>query len=115
MARYGGGYRYVDPTIQRFVARERARREHTRLVETVIAHARAVGGALPLSRCGRNPVMVTYTDGSVREFAGDLETYKRLMEAGEINHRTASPGAPPTTVDMWDDEGLQAWLDEHGG
>lgn len=113
MGRYGGGDRYVNPTIQRFVASERERRDHKCLVDSVIAHAKAIGAALPLSRRGRNPTMVTYTDGSIREFAADLETYKRLMEAGEVNHRTASPGAPPTVIDLWSDEALQAWLDDH--
>lgn len=115
MGRYGGGDRYTDPTIQAFLARERARREHTRLVDAVVAHARATGVALPLSRRGSNPVRVTYTDGSVRQFAGDFETYKRLMEARDVNHRTANPGSPPTTVALWDDKDLQAWLDEHDG
>jgi hypothetical protein len=113
MARYGGGGRYVDPTIQRFVAEERDRRDRERLVESVIAHARAIGVALPLSRSGRGPTLVTYADGATIEFVGDFELYKRLMQSGEVDRRTARSGVPPRTIRQWSADELMTWLDSH--
>lgn len=113
MSRYGGGWPYTDPTIVDFVAAERHRRERAALQESVLLHARRIGKGLPISSRGRNPTFVSYTDGAVRTFVGDLEIYKRLVENRTIDHRTSRVGRPPKLVTEWTAEELQRWLDEN--
>jgi hypothetical protein len=113
MSIYGGGWRYTDPTILTFVAAERDRQRRAALLESVLLHAKLIGNHLPMSRQGRNPTVVTYSDGAVNEFVGDLETYKRLLENGVIGHQTSRVGPPPKLVTEWTADELQAWLDEN--
>jgi hypothetical protein len=111
MSMYGGGWRYTDPTILAFVSVERERQRRAALLEEVLLHAKQIGRHLPMSRRGRNPTLVTYSNGAVNEFVGDLETYKRLVENGVIDYQTARVGPPPKLVTAWTADELQAWLD----
>jgi hypothetical protein len=113
MPAYGGGWPYTDPSIVSFVAAERDRQRRAVLQESVLFHARLIGKRLPMSSQGRNPTFVTYSDGAVSTFVGDLETYKRLVENRTIDQRTSRVGRPPKLVAEWTADELQAWLDEN--
>lgn len=113
MSRYGGGWRYTDPTIATFVAAERDRQRRAKLQDSVLRHARLTGKRLPMSSQGRNPVLVTYSDGAVSTFVLDLETYRRLVENRTIDQGTSRVGGPPKLVTEWTADELQAWLDEN--
>jgi hypothetical protein len=112
MSRFGGGWRYVHPTIQVFVAPERERQHREQLLDTVRGQAQRTGSRLPVSRRGQKPTIVTYTTGETQAFVADLETYKRLASSGVIDPRTAAFGRPPRLLSEWNAEELQAWLDQ---
>lgn len=111
MSRYGGGWRYTEPTIVTFVAAERDRQRRAKLQGSVLHHAELIGKRLPMSSQGRNSVLVTYSDGAVSTFVRDLETYKRLVESSSIDPGTSRVGRPPKLVTEWTADELQAWLD----
>ncbi|MFZ1491740.1 MAG: hypothetical protein WAS51_17515 [Ilumatobacteraceae bacterium] len=110
LARYGGGYRYVAPSLQAFVEPMRRRLEHQELMRNVRTHAEIIGARLPLAHRGRNPTTVTYTDGSTREFEPDLVIYKGLMETGAVDHRSARQAEPPLPITKWTNDQLREWL-----
>lgn len=112
MSRFGGGWRYVHPTIQAFVAPERERQHREQLLDTVRGQAERTGARLPMSRRGQNPTIVTYTTGPPKAFVPDLETYKRLASSGGIDPRTTTFGRPPRLLSKWRTEELQTWLDQ---
>lgn len=113
MAGFDGGWPHVAPEIQAFVARQREREEHAELVDSVLRRAQETNLAVPVSRSGHDPVVVTYSSGQEAAFVSELTTYKRLMAEGRIDHRTSRHGKAPRAIGEWSLEELRAWLAEH--
>ncbi len=110
LAAYDGGWPYLAPEIQAFVAAQRAREEHAELVRSVLRHAQEVEKAVPVSRRGQEPTVVTYSTGEQRSFVSNLEVYKRLVADKKLDPRTATHGRAPRTVRESSTEQLRTWL-----
>lgn len=78
----------------RHAAREKEQRERAR--QDKIAAARAEGKVIPISRRGRHPVEVTYSDGTTSYFfCGDMDAYRDAMNSGRYPLTRTFHTSPP--------------------
>lgn len=81
------------------------------LRQSVVDRATADGIRLPLTRSGRNPMIVTYTAGRPVHFYASLDAYRRDLDAQSVDPDYASWGrAAPLVVAEWSGDECREWL-----
>jgi len=83
------------------------------LREQVLEVAREQGVVLPARATGRNPTVVTFSDGGQSFFFTDFSSYQREMQAGRVPPQRSFARTAPVPVTAWGREQLEAWLSEH--
>ncbi|HSX68442.1 hypothetical protein [Nocardioides sp.] len=81
----------------------------------VVETARELGIVIPISVRGSRPQIVTFSDGRVSYYYGDIPTLKRLLGNPPKTDPTRSFGGPNPyrPVSRWGREDLEDWLREH--
>ena len=79
----------------------------------VLEVARASRETLPAHSTGRNPTVVTFSDGGTSWFYSDWSSYKRDMASGAVKPTRTFSQEPPLPVARWDHARLEKWLSDH--
>jgi hypothetical protein len=106
---------WVTAQVGAAAAAEQADAHHQLVVlrEQVLEVARGQGVVLPATAAGRNPTVVTLSDGGQSFFFTDFVAYQRDMRARRVPPQWSFPRAAPVPVCEWGREKLEAWLSEH--
>ena len=85
------------------------------LREQVLEVAGELGTVLPVSVRGSRPQVVTFSDGGVSYYYGDLQTYQRNQRGpGRTDLQRSFPGRyTKSPVSRWSRADLMAWLSEN--
>jgi MFS superfamily sulfate permease-like transporter len=83
------------------------------LREQVMEVARLRDVVVPATSAGRNPTVVTFSNGAKSYFFADFASYKREMEARRVPPHRSFRTDPPLPVSRWDRDRLEQWMADH--